>query len=904
MTKPIILVDGSSYLFRAFHAIRPLSNADGEPTHAIFGVINMLRKLLRDYEPDQVGVVFDASGKNFRHEMYEDYKANRPPMPDELRSQIEPIHQIIKAMGLPLISVSGVEADDVIGTFAAQATVAQVPVVISTGDKDLAQLVNEHVTLINTMKKPGEQLMDPDGVVEKFGIPPERIIEYLALIGDTSDNVPGVPKVGPKTAVKWLHEWGDLDTIIANAESIKGKVGEYLRDNMAQLELSRRLVTIDCEVPLEVGLDDLKPGEPDADTLRELFTRFEFNSWLEQLNKSGGTDVGVSPPADDTPSGPEALEYETVLEPEQLDDWLEKLTNAELFAFDTETTSLNPQEAELVGLSFAVEPGKAAYVPLAHVAMDTPEQLPMDEVLAKLKPLLEAEPAKAIGHNLKYDAHVLSRYDINLRTAHDSLLQSYVLDAQNQHGMDALADQLLGVTTTKYEEVAGKGKKQLRFDEVSLDVASDYAAEDADITLRLFQYQQEKLAKLPGLASLYADLELPIADILRRIESTGVLIDPDALYQQSAELATRIASVEQEAHKEAGEVFKLGSPKQLGQILFEKLGLPVLRKTPSKQPSTAEDVLVELAQDYALPRLVMEYRQLSKLKSTYTDALPEQIDAQSGRVHTSYQQAVAQTGRLSSTDPNLQNIPVKTAEGRRVRQAFIAPEGYKILAADYSQIELRIMAHLSGDEGMLNAFNNGEDIHRATAAELAGVSLDEVTADQRRAAKAVNFGLIYGQQAFGLAKQLGIGQKEAKAYIETYFERYPNVHAYMEDTKANARKLGFVETLFGRRLYLPDINTRNFSRRGHAERVAINAPMQGSAADIIKRAMLTVDAWEREHEGVRMIMQVHDELVFEVREDLVDEISAKLVTDMTSAAELDVPLEVECGVGNNWDEAH
>ena len=897
--KLLVLVDGSSYLYRAFHAMPALTNSRGEPTGAVYGVANMLRRLLNDYAPAHVAVVFDAKGKTFRDEMYPEYKAHRPPMPDELRRQIEPIHAIVRAMGLPLLCIDGVEADDVIGTLAKQAEAQGMKVLVSTGDKDMAQLVNEHVTLVNTMT---ETVMDPDGVVEKFGIPPERIIDYLALIGDTVDNVPGVPKVGPKTAVKWLEQYGSLDAIMEKAEEIKGKVGENLRDSLGQLPLSRELVTIKCDVAMELKPLELERQAPDTDALRELYSAMEFKSWLAELLSSEAADSGQQP---EQAVAVEA-EYETVLDWAHFDAWLEKLKVAELFAFDTETTSLNYMDAQIVGVSFAVEAGSAAYVPVAHNYPGAPQQLPREEVLAKLKPLLEDDKLLKVGQNLKYDMSVLANHGIALRgIAHDTMLESYVLDSTaTRHDMDSLALKYLSHKTITFEEVAGKGAKQIGFNEVALEQAGPYAAEDADITLRLHQSLWPRLEAIPSLATLYRELEVPLLSVLSRMERTGVLVDQAMLEQQSRELAEKMDAIEKQAFEEAGERFNLGSPKQIQALLFDKLALPVLKKTPKGQPSTAEEVLAELALDYPLPRLILEHRSMSKLKSTYTDKLPGMINPHSGRVHTSYQQAVAATGRLSSSDPNLQNIPVRTAEGRRIRQAFIATQGSRIVAADYSQIELRIMAHLSGDAGLLKAFAAGEDIHRATASEVFEVPLEKVSADQRRSAKAINFGLIYGMSAFGLARQLGIDRGAAQNYVDLYFARYPGVKAYMDQTREQAREQGYVETVFGRRLYIPDIKSSNGQRRQYAERTAINAPMQGTAADIIKRAMLAVDAWLQQENDIRMIMQVHDELVFEVPESRVAAVSERIIALMSSAAELRVPLLVEAGSGANWDEAH
>jgi len=891
----LVLVDGSSYLFRAYHAMPNLSNSRHEPTGAIYGVVNMLKRLQSDYGNDHLVVVFDAKGKTFRNDMYPQYKAHRPPMPDELRVQIEPIHQIIRAMGLPLICVEGVEADDVIGTLATQAAQHGMDSVISTGDKDMAQLVNDHVTLVNTMT---DTTMDHDGVIDKFGVPPELIIDYLTLIGDTVDNVPGVPKVGPKTAVKWLNEYGSLDAIMANADKIGGKVGENLRASLDYLPLSKQLVTIKCDVTLEFSPESLHPSAQDIATLRELYSRFEFKTWLSQVldNKSAASETRAG-----------TKNYTTVLSQPLLDEWLQRLRDADVFAIDLETTSLNYMQAEIVGISFSDRSGEAAYVPVAHDYLDAPAQLNREAVLLQLKPLLEDPQQRKLGQNLKYDMSVFARYGIELRgIAFDTMLESYVLDSTaNRHDMDTLALKYLGHNTIHYEDVAGKGAKQIGFNEVTIDVASDYAAEDADVTFRLHEALWPRLQQHASLVKVFEEIELPLVPVLSRIERRGVLIDKDKLKQQSKQISKRLLELEQQAYDAAGEEFNLGSPKQIQAILFDKLGLPVISKTPKGQPSTAESVLQELAVDYPLPALILETRGLAKLKSTYTDKLPEMIDSTDGRVHTSYQQAVAATGRLSSTDPNLQNIPVRSEEGRRIRQAFIAEKGYKLVAADYSQIELRIMAHLSGDAGLIDAFHAGEDIHRATAAEVFGVTRDQVSNDQRRSAKAINFGLIYGMSAFGLSRQLNIARNEAQTYIDMYFARYPGVKAYMEKTRELAREQGYVETVFGRRLYLPDINASNMQRRQYAERTAINAPMQGTAADIIKLAMIKLDtAITAEQRDIRMIMQVHDELVFEVNANILDE-SVNLIREkMAAAAVLTIPLVVDVGVGENWDEAH
>lgn len=906
MTAPIILVDGSSYLYRAFHALPDLRTSSGQPTSAVRGVVSMLKKMMADYQPTHMVVVFDAKGKTFRDDMYAEYKANRPPMPDDLREQIEPLYELVKALGLPIIVEPGVEADDVIGTLAQQGSKAGKAVLISTGDKDMAQLVDDYVTLINTMT---DTLMNREGVVEKFGVPPERIIDYLSLIGDKVDNVPGVDKVGPKTAVKWLGEYDSLEGVMESAERIKGKVGENLREALDRLPLSKELVTIKCDCELNESLDDLILGKPDNDLLETMYTKLEFKGWLRELSgdAEGVIDVEVNDPATTVVKAPENIEYETIFTQKQFDSWLEKINAAGLVAFDTETTSLNYMQAELVGMSFCVEVGKAAYLPVAHGYDGAPEQLNRDEVLKQLKPWLEDDKKKKVGHHLKYDKNVLGNYGVSLNgIQHDTMLESYVTDSTaSRHDMDTLSDKHLHHKTVHYEDIAGKGVKQITFDQIDLDIAAHYAAEDADITLRLHEHFWPALEESGGRADVYKHIEMPLVPVLSAIERTGVLIDADLLFQQSHELADLLAQIESDAHELAGKAFNLSSPKQLQEILFEEQGLPVIRKTPKGQPSTAEDVLEQLALDYPLPSKILTYRSLAKLKSTYTDKLPEQINPDTGRVHTSYHQAVASTGRLSSTDPNLQNIPIRTEEGRRIRQAFIAPEGYQLLAVDYSQIELRIMAHLSGDEGLLKAFAEGRDIHRATAAEVFGVSVDQVENEQRRAAKAINFGLIYGMSAFGLGKQLGIGRNEAQEYVDLYFARYPGVKTYMDNTREQAKTDGCVETVFGRRLYLPEINARNAQRRQYAERTAINAPMQGTAADIIKRAMIDVYADIKDRsDTVRMIMQVHDELVFEVKSEQLTEISEHIIAIMESAAELKVPLIAEAGVGNNWDEAH
>ena len=892
---PLVLIDGSSYLFRAYHALPKLMSTKGAHTGAIRGVISMIRKLMADYPQSHIAVVFDAKGKSFRNTLYPAYKENRAAMPDELREQIAPIQDIIRKMGLPLLIIDGVEADDVIGTLAEDATRRQMPVLISTGDKDMAQLVNPHITLINTMT---DTMMDEAGVLEKFGVRPDQIIDYLALVGDTSDNIPGVPNCGPKTAVKWLAAHASVEGIISHAEEIKGKVGENLRNSLETLRLSYQLATIKLDVALDVTPDELVLTPPDAGALRQIFTEYEFRQWVDELR--GDSESVVLD--ESTPT-----EYQTILSLDELARWIAILQAAPVFAFDTETTSLDYMQAELVGVSFSVKSGEAAYIPLAHAYLGVPEQLSREIVLGELRGLLEDPGKQKIGQNLKYDMSVLARYGIELRgVAFDTMLESYVLNSvATRHNMDDLALKYLGKSTIAFEEVAGKGAKQITFDQVEIEIASKYAAEDADITLQLHEALWPKLQALPSLQSVFEKIELPLVSVLSRIERNGVLLDSGLLNRQSAKLSQRLQELERDAFELAGEPFNLGSPKQLQTIFFEKLQLPVKKKTPKGQPSTAEDVLQELALDYPLPKVILEYRGLSKLKSTYTDQLPKQVNPGTGRIHTSYHQAVAATGRLSSTNPNLQNIPIRTEEGRQVRKAFIAAPGYQLIAADYSQIELRIMAHLSSDAGLLTAFAQGLDIHKATAAEVFGQSLDAVTADQRRSAKAINFGLIYGMSAFGLARQLSIGRGDAQSYIDLYFERYPGVLDYMDRTKALAAEQGFVETLFGRRLYLPEINTNNFQRRQGAERTAINAPMQGSAADIIKLAMIDVDRWlTTDKPDARMIMQVHDELVLEVKADQVVEVAAILTAKMSQAVELKVPLLVETGVGLNWEEAH
>ncbi len=914
---PLVLVDASSYLFRAYHALPKLTNSQGEATGALVGVINMLRKLREDYQPELMAVVFDAPGKTFRDDLYPEYKSHRPPMPDDLREQIEPLHAVVRALGLPLLAVPAVEADDVIGTLATRAAAQGLATLISTGDKDLAQLVDGHVTLVNTMS---DERLDRDGVIAKFGVPPELIVDYLTLVGDSVDNIPGIPGCGPKTAVKWLQEYGDLEGVMAHADDIKGKVGENLRQSLDRLPLSRQLTSIRLDVALDLELPDLKPSPPDLETLRGWYRRIESRRLLESLaspdTTSGPTDT------DEVPTGAAAIQetnaatqvpqaqagYEIILDQAHLDTWLARLQAADLFVLDTETTSLDYIQARIVGLSFAVAPGAAAYVPLAHGYLGAPAQIDREAVLAQLKPLLEDPARPKAGHNLKYDMSVLANHGIALRgIAQDTMLESYVLDSTaSRHDMDSLALKYLGHRTIHFEDIAGKGAGQLTFDQIPIETAGPYAAEDAEVTLRLHRVFTPRLERLPGLARLYQEIEIPLVPVLSRLERQGVRIDRERLAEQSRDLTERLARLEAAAYEVAGRPFNLGSPKQIGDIFFAEQGLPVLEKTPKGAPSTAESVLQQLADaGHELPRLILEHRGLAKLKSTYTDKLPLMVSPLTGRVHTSYHQAVAATGRLSSSDPNLQNIPIRSEDGRRIRQAFIADAGGKLVAADYSQIELRIMAHLSGDARLLAAFAAGQDIHTATAAEVWSLAPDQVSPDQRRSAKAINFGLIYGMSAFGLAKQLGVERGEAQAYVDLYFQRYTGVKDFMERIRQQARRDKFVETIFGRRLHLPDIDHPNQGRRAGAERTAINAPMQGSAADIIKRAMIAADAWiQAEHPPVRMIMQVHDELVFEVEEGAVDEVKPRIRAAMESAAELAVPLLVEIGVGDNWEEAH
>jgi len=895
--KKLVLVDGSSYLFRAYHGLPKLESPTRHPTGAIYGVLNMLRKLIRDEQPDRVAVVFDAKGKTFRNDIYPEYKANRPPMPDELRVQIEPLHQIIKAQGYPLISIEGVEADDVIGTMSCQATQQGYQVLISTGDKDMAQLVNENVHLINTMNS---HFMDEAAVVDKFQVRADQIIDYLALMGDSSDNIPGVPKVGPKTAAKWIGEYGDLKAVMAHADEFKGKVGEYLRESLGFLPMSYELATIKLDCETGVRIDELEQQESDQAALAAYYREYGFTRWYDESESEAGD--AAKPAVVKVEAN-----YECVLEQARFEQWLQRLRQAKEFAIDTETTSIDYMQAELVGISLCLEAGEACYIPLMHRYENAPRQLDKATVLAALKPVLEDPAIGKIGQNIKYDAHIFIGEGIRMRgIAHDTMLESYVLNSTaSRHNMDALAKYYLDHDTIHYVDIAGKGVKQKTFDQIELEQASDYAAEDADITLRLHQVLNAGLHEDEKLDRVYSEIEIPLVDVLLDIEQNGVLIDKDMLRGQGREIDQKLGRIEEAIYQQAGEIFNLSSPKQIQAILFDKLELPVLRKTPKGQPSTAEDVLEELAADYEIPALLLEHRSLNKLMSTYIDKLPQEINPRTGRVHTSYQQAVASTGRLSSTSPNLQNIPIRTAEGRRIREAFVAADGCKILALDYSQIELRIMAHLSADESLLNAFARGLDVHRSTAAEVFETGLEEVSAEQRRAAKAINFGLIYGMSAFGLGKQLNISRNEAQQYVDTYFERYPGVKRYMEETKQLAREQGYVETVFGRRLYLPDINARNGNVRQYAERTAINAPMQGTAADIIKRAMIKVQAWLVEREPrCKMIMQVHDELVFEVAADEVESCRATIAALMTGAAELSVDLEVDAGVGSNWNDAH
>jgi DNA polymerase I len=923
----LILVDGSGYLYRAFHALPPLTNSKGEPTGAVLGVLNMLNKMIKEEAPDRIAVVFDAPGRTFRDDLFEQYKEHRSPMPDDLRAQVEPLYETVGAMGVPLLRVAGVEADDVIGTLAKQGAASGYDFLISTGDKDMAQLVGPHVGLINTMSN---SRLDRAGVKAKFDVFPEQIIDYLALVGDTSDNIPGITGVGPKTAAKWLNQYQTLDELIAHAADIGGKVGENLRNELAMLELSRKLATIDTAVKLDVHVEELAAGTPNFAKLREIYTRFELRALLKSL--AAATDAPSTETRPPTADGvvtvaAESVEapgiaavavaivdaaavkrdYHKILSQQSLDAWLARLKTAPLMSFDIETDSLDYMQARIVGLSFAIAAGEAAYVPLGHDYTGAPHQLDRDKVLAAFKPLLENAALPKLGHDLKNDAHVLANYGITLEgQRYDSMLESYVLNSvATRHDVDSNAERYLGFAPTRYEEVVGKGAKQITFNQVDVDRAAAYAAERADVTLRLHQALWPQLEALPPLKSVYETIEQPLAPVLYRMEHAGVLVDRDLLKTQSSELAARMLQLQTQAHLEAGGPFNVDSPKQLQEILFVKLGIPVARKTPTGQPSTAEDVLEELAATYPLPKLILEYRGVAKLKSTYTDKLPAQIDRATGRIHTSYHQAVAATGRLSSTDPNLQNIPIRTQEGRRIRQAFVAAPGHSLIAADYSQIELRIMAHLSGDPSLLGAFADDRDVHQATAAEVFSTPLDAVSSDQRRSAKAINFGLMYGMSAFGLARQLGISRGDAQKYMDLYFERYPGVRRYMEETRRQARETGFVETVFGRRLYLPEIQSRNQALRQYAERSAINAPMQGTAADIIKRAMIDVDSWlQKSRLPARLIMQVHDELILETADSAVESIVQQLRGHMAGAATLRVPLKVDVGIGRNWDQAH
>jgi DNA polymerase I len=918
--RKLILVDGSGYLYRAFHALPPLTNSRREPTGAVLGVLNMLNKMIKEEMPDRIAVVFDAPGRTFRDDLFDQYKAHRAPMPDDLSAQVQPLYDVVAAMGVPLLRVPGVEADDVIGTLAKQGADAGFKVLISTGDKDMAQLVGPNVELLNTMSN---TRLDRIGVKAKFDVFPEQIVDYLALVGDTSDNIPGVSSVGPKTAAKWLNQYQTLDGLIAHAADIGGKAGENLRNELPMLELSRKLATIDTTLALDVTPEQLDSGAPDVPRLRELYTRMELRALLKSLGPAptapdaGALDVVIAELSD--PGGnpiasavavvstPAPRDYHKVMSEQELQIWLQKLAAAPLISFDTETDSLDYMRAQIVGVSFAVAPGEAAYVPLGHDYAGAPHQLDRNKVLEALKPALEDRTKAKLGHHLKFDAHVLANYGVALNGQRfDSMLESYVLNSvATRHDMDSSAVRYLGVKTIHFEELTGKGAKKITFNQVDVDRAAEYSAEDADITLQLHHAIWPQIEAVPALKFVYENIEQPLVPVLFRMERTGVLVDRALLKAQSGELASRMLELQTQAHQEAGGVFNVDSPKQLQEILFGKLGIPVMRKTPTGQPSTAEDVLEELAETYRLPKLILEYRGMAKLKSTYTDNLPQQINPGTGRIHTSYHQAVAATGRLSSQDPNLQNIPIRTHEGRRIRQAFIAPPGHSLVAADYSQIELRIMAHLSGDASLLRAFAEDRDVHQATAAEVFGTPLEQVSADQRRSAKAINFGLMYGMSAFGLARQLGIARGDAQKYMDLYFERYPGVRRYMEETRRRARETGYVETVFGRRLYLPEIQSRNAALRQYAERSAINAPMQGTAADIIKRAMIEVDSWlQSSRTPARLIMQVHDELVLEVADEAIETIVGQTRTHMVRAADLSIPLKVDVGVGRNWDEAH
>jgi DNA polymerase I len=921
--RKLILVDGSGYLYRAFHALPPLTNSRGEPTGAVLGVLNMLNKMIKEEAPDRIAVVFDAPGRTFRDDLFDQYKAQRAPMPDDLRSQVQPLYDTVAAMGVPLLRVPGVEADDVIGTLATQGADAGFKVLISTGDKDMAQLVGPNVELLNTMSN---TRLDRIGVKAKFDVFPEQIVDYLALVGDTSDNIPGVTGVGPKTAAKWLNQYQKLDALIAHAADISGKVGENLRNELPMLELSRKLATIDTTLQLEVTPEQLSAGAPDVPRLRELYSRMDLRALLKALGPqeapaaaAGSTEIDIVIAETVTPNGPQVAaavavintprprDYHKIMSEEALEAWLEKLKGAPLISFATQTDSLDYMKARIIGVAFAVTPHEAAYVPLGHDYPGAPHQLDRDKVLAALKPMLESLTTPKLGHNLKFHAHVLANHGIALNgQRYDSMLESYVLNSvATRHDMTTAAERYLGVKTIQLEDITGKGAKRISFNQVDVDQAAEYSAQDADVTLQLHQAIWPQIEGQLKLRSVYENIEQPLVPVLQRMERTGVLVDRALLKAQSAELAARMLELQSQAHREAGGVFNVDSPKQLQEILFGKLGIPVMRKTPTGQPSTAEDVLEELAATYPLPKLILEYRGMAKLKSTYTDNLPLQINPATGRIHTSYHQAVAATGRLSSQDPNLQNIPIRTQEGRRIRQAFVAPPSHSLVAADYSQIELRIMAHLSGDASLLRAFAEDRDVHQATAAEVFGLTPDAVSADQRRSAKAINFGLMYGMSAFGLARQLGIARGDAQKYMDLYFERYPGVRRYMEETRRQARETGYVETVFGRRLYLPEIQSRNAALRQYAERSAINAPMQGTAADIIKRAMIEVDAWLKSSRvAARLIMQVHDELVLEVADEAVEPLVGQIRTHMVRAADLSVPLKVDVGVGRNWDEAH
>ena len=897
----LVLVDGSYYLFRAYHAMPPLNNASGEPTGVIFGVINMLKKHLTEGGPDYFAVIFDAKGKTFRNDLYKDYKANRPSMPDDLAVQIKPLHDLIRALGIPLLVIDGVEADDVIATLAKQAAQRKIKTIVSTGDKDLAQIVNSRIHLLNTMN---QVYLDIDGVEKKFGVPPERIIDYLTLVGDSVDNIPGVPKVGPKTAVKWLNEYKTLDQIINSADQIKGKVGENLREFLPKIPLTKKLVTLRYDVELDLNPEDLVICEPDKAALKEIYTYWNFTTWLKQLNENTSENKNTDDQKTLVKNEPK---YETISTEKKLDEWIAKLKNSDLVAIDTETTSLNYMMAEIVGISFSVTANHAAYVPLQHNYVGAPKQLSLKNTLNKLKPILEDATKRKVGQNLKYDQEVFANYKINLRgIEHDTMLASYVLNSTaTRHNLDALALNYLNIKTIHYEDVAGKGAKQISFNQVSIEEAAPYACEDAEVVIKLNSVLTSKLKKIPSLEKIYRTIEIPLIPVLSRIERNGVMINSEMLAKQTKNLKNRMREIEIEAHSLAKESFNISSPKQIQSVLYDKLNLPILAKTPKGQPSTAESVLQDLSEEYELPKLILEYRSMSKLCSTYTEKLPQMINQKTGRVHTSYHQAVTATGRLSSSDPNLQNIPIRTEEGRKIRQAFIAPKDHVIVAADYSQIELRIMAHLSKDKGLLNAFEQGLDIHKTTAAEVFAVAINSVTKDQRRAAKAINFGLIYGMSAFGLAKQLGIDRNEAKEYVDLYFNRYPGVKSFMDLTRDNAKQNGFVETVYGRRLYLPEINARNAARRQYAERTAINAPMQGTAADIIKHAMIDIDIWiSKANFNAKMLMQVHDELVFEVHSKKLKEFVKEINDRMTKNNDLIVPLEIDIGHGNNWDEAH